>query len=118
MSQPLPGNEPVKAKPVALRYKLIAYVVIWILALVATNPDASLWALAWMFPLGLAAVINRHGANSGGWGILIACYAVYVIHAYFYFRSKSLRWTLLLYGVLLVLLFGNIAGCRQMINVH
>jgi len=43
--------------------------VAWLVALFATNPDGGLWALAWMFPLGLAAFINPHWANSGGWGV-------------------------------------------------
>jgi len=36
-----------------------------------------------MFPLGLAAFINRQWANSGGWEVFAACIAVYLIHAGF-----------------------------------
>src|SRR6266478_945726 len=63
-----------KGNSVRLLYKIIGYVAIWIVALLLTAPG--LWALAWMFPLGLVAVIDRHTANDGGWGLLIACYAV------------------------------------------
>jgi hypothetical protein len=37
--------------------KIISYVAAWLLALFAANPNGGLWALAWMFPLGLAARI-------------------------------------------------------------
>ena len=59
-----------KGNPVRLLYKIIAYVAIWIVALALTAPG--LWALAWMFPLGLVAVIDRHTANAGGWGVRLA----------------------------------------------
>ena len=99
-----------------LRYKILAYVAIWIVALLLTAPG--LWPLAWMFPLGLVAVIDRHTANAGGWGILIGCYAVYLVHGFFYFRSRTTTRTLALYGVLVILLIGNIAGCRDMVHSH
>ena len=101
-----------------LRFKIICYVAAWSVALFASNPKGGLWALAWMFPLGLAAFINRQWANSGGWGILAACIAVYVIQAWFYFRSRTLRSTLFLFGVLVILLICNVSGCRSMINTH
>ena len=115
MSEPDAG-EFGKNNPVRLLYKIIAYAAIWIVALGLTAPG--LWALAWMFPLGLVAVIDRHTANDGGWGVLIACYAVYLVHGFFYFRSKTTTRTVILYGVLVVLLIGNVAGCREMIHPH
>ena len=105
-----------KANPVRLLYKIIAYVAIWIVALLLTAPG--LWVLAWMFPLGLVAVVIRHAANAGGWGVLTACYAVYLVHGFFYFRSKTTTRTVILYGVLVVLLIGNVAGCRDMMRSH
>jgi len=71
-----------------------------------------------MFPLGLVDVIDRHTANDGGWGLLIACYAVLSRPRLFYFRSKTTTRTIILYGVLVVLLIGNVAGCRDMIHPH
>jgi hypothetical protein len=56
-----------------------------------------------MFPLGLAAFIDRQWANSGGWGVFAGCIAVYLIHAWFYFRSRNSRTTLFLFGVLAIL---------------
>jgi len=106
----------VKGNSLRLLYKVIAYVAIWIVALALTAPG--LWALAWMFPLGLVAVIDRHTANAGGWGILLGCYAVYLVHGFFYFRSKTTTRTIILYGVLVVLLIGNVAGCRDMMHTH
>ena len=105
-----------KGNSVRLLYKIIGCVAIWIVALLLTTPG--LWPLAWMFPLGLVAVIDRHTANAGGWGILLGCYAVYLVHGFFYFRSKTTTRTIILYGVLVVLLIGNVAGCRDMMHTH
>ena len=105
-----------KGNSVRLLYKIIGYVAIWIVALLLTAPG--LWALAWMFPLGLVAVIDRHTANDGGWGVLIACYVVYLVQGFFYFRSKTTTRTVILYGDLVVLLIGNVSGCREMIHPH
>src|ERR1700720_4939826 len=103
-------------RPIRLSHKIIAYVAIWVVALLLTAPG--LWPLAWMFPLGLVAVIDRHTANAGGWGILLGCYAVYLVHGFFYFRSKTTTRTIILYGFLVFLLIGNVAGCREMIHPH
>src|SRR5207245_9595547 len=105
-----------KGNSLRLLYKIIAYTAIWILALLVTAPG--LWALAWMFPLGLVAVIDRHTANDGGWGVLIGCYAVYLVHGYFYFRSKTVMRTVILSGVLVVLLIGHAARCRALRPPH
>jgi|SRR5215472_3000949 len=102
--------------PIRLRYKIIAYIATWTAALLLTAP--SMWSLAFMFPLGLVAVIDRHLANDGGWGVLIGCYVLYVVHAFFFFRSKTTLRTSILYGVLVILLIGNVAGCREMIHPH
>src|SRR5260370_34547757 len=98
-----------KGNPVRLLHKIIAYVAIWIVALALTAPG--LWALAWMFPLGLVAVIDHHTANAGGWGVLLGCYAVYLVHGFFYFPSKTTTPTVILYRDRVVLLSGNVAGC-------
>src|SRR4051812_5839232 len=105
-----------KGNTVRLLHKIIAYIAIWIVALLLTAPG--LWPLAWMFPLGLVAIINRHTANAGGWAVLAGCYAVYLVHGFFYFRSKTTTRMVILYGVLVVLLIGNIAGCRDMMRSH
>src|SRR6266581_276156 len=47
-----------KGNPVRLLHKIIAYVAIWIVALALTAPG--LWALAWMFPLGLRRHRSSH----------------------------------------------------------
>jgi hypothetical protein len=111
-----PDERGLNHHPPRLLFKLFAYVAIWIVALLLTAPG--LWALAYMFPLGLVAVIDRHTANDGGWGVLIGCYTVYLVHGFLYFRSKTTTRTLILYGVLVVLLIGNVAGCREMIHAH
>jgi hypothetical protein len=111
-----PDERGLNHNPPRPLFKILAYVAIWIAALLLTAPD--LWALAYMFPLGLVAVIDRHTANDGGWGVLIGCYAVYLVHGFLYFRSKTTTRTLILYGVLVVLLIGNVAGCREMIHAH
>jgi len=105
-----------KASQVRLLYKIIAYIAAWIAALLLTAPG--MWPLAYMFPLGLIAVFDRHLANDGGWGVLIGLYLVYIIHGFFYFRSKTTLRTAILFGVLVVLLTCNVAGCREMIHPH
>ena len=103
---------------VRLTYKIICYVLAWLAALFATSPDARLLVLAYMFPLGLAAFVDRHGGNSAGWGMFLGCIAVYLIHAWFYFRSRKLWSTFSLFGVLAILLICNVSGCRAMLNTH
>ena len=84
------------AKRIPLKYKIIAYIVTWLVALFATNPNGKYWPLVYTFPIGLAAFANQH---SGGRGLFAACIAIYLAQAYFYFRSRkvlvdapSLRW--------------------------
>jgi hypothetical protein len=99
-----------------LRYKIVAYVLAWIVALLLTAPG--LWPLAYMFPLGLIAVFDRHFANNCGWSVFIGLYVLYIAHAFFYFRSKTNLQTAILFALLVVLLTGNVTGCREMIHSH
>ena len=101
-----------------LKFKLICYVVAWLAAFFATNPSGKYWPLAYMFPLGLAAFLSRYWTNTGGWGVFAGCIAVYLVHAWFYFRSRTWRSTLFLFGILVILLICNVSGCRSMINTH
>src|SRR4051812_3819985 len=96
---------PVQIRPL---YKSIFYIVAWIAALLTTNPSAEYWSLAYLFPLGLAAFVNLRWGNDGGWGVLGACFLIYIVHAVFYFRSNTTRSTVLLFGVLVVLLVCNV----------
>jgi hypothetical protein len=41
-----------------------------------------------------------------------------IVHGFFYFRSRTTLQTAILYGVLVILLIGNIAGCRDMMKSH
>jgi len=113
MTEPVTGENRGRVR---LLYKIIAYVAAAFAALLAMGLGS--WPLAYMFPLGLVAVFDRHLANDGGWGVLIGTWLVYVVHGYFYFRSKTTTQTLILYGVLVILLIGNVAGCREMIHPH
>jgi hypothetical protein len=113
MTDPNVGQNPGQVR---LLYKIIAYVGAWITALLLTAPG--MWPLAYMFPLGLIAVFDRHLANDGGWGVFIGLYVVYIVHGFFYFRSKTTTRTAILFGVLVVLLICNVAGCREMIHPH
>lgn len=101
---------------VRLIYKIVAYVAAWIAALLCTAPG--LWPLAYMFPLGLIAIFDRHLANDGGWGVFFGLYIVYIVHGFFYFRSTTTLRTVILYCVLIVMLIANVAGCREMIHSH
>jgi hypothetical protein len=118
MPEPDASQTSRAASAIRLRYKILAYVVAWVGALFATDPSGGLWALAWMFPLGLPAFVNRRWGNDGGWWVLAACYAVYVVHGYSYFRSKRLFSTVLLYALLIGLLVCNVGGCGRMVHGH
>lgn len=111
-------TQAVWMQSVRLRYKIVVYVAAWLAALFATNPSGKYWPLVYMFPLGLAAFFSRFWANTGGRGVLIGCVAVYLVHAWFYFRSQKTWPTLLLFGVLAILLICNVSGCRTMLNTH
>ena len=113
-----PSNTDAERRQIRLLYKIGAYVAAWISALFATNPDGGLWALAYMFPLGLAAFLNRRWGNDGGWWVLGTCVGIYVVHAFFYFRSRTWRSTVLWFALLTILLLCNISGCREMIHGH
>jgi len=109
----MPNDIEKTDKPARALHQVIGYIVVWLLALFATNPSGSYWALAYLFPLGLAAFVNLRWGNDGGWGVLGLCFAIYVAHAIFYFRSKTIRSTALWLGLLIVLLICNVAGCRS-----
>lgn len=100
------------------KYKVGLYIAAWAAALWLTNPDCRLAALAWMFPLGLAAFVRREWANAGGWGVFFACVLVYIVHAYFYFRATTRRNVWILFSGLALLLICNVQGCRAMIDTH
>ena len=112
MSQP---NESLRGHR---RQQIVAYVVAWIAALLATNPNAALWSLVWMFPLGLVRIFYPPALRSGGWWVLLLPAALYVLHAVFYFRARTPRAAILLGVVLIALLTCNVAGCRSMINAR
>ena len=106
-NEPPPQEFRIKALP-----KVIVYVVLWLAALVTTNPSLEYAALAYLFPLGLAAFLNLRWGNDGGWWVLGFCYAIYIAHAVFYFRSKTVRSSALWLGLLVILLICNVSGCR------
>jgi hypothetical protein len=101
-----------------VKYKIILYVAAWLTALFLTDPTCSFWSLAYLFPLGLAAVLSHQLANDGGWWVLGGGAAVYLVHAYFYFRSKQAKVTWLFFAALILLLIGNVEGCRSMLPQH
>ena len=105
-----------EVRSIRLRYKIIAYVAAGLATWLAIG--FGMWPLAYMFPLGLIAVFDRHLANDGGWGVLIGLYLVYIVHGFFYFRSRTTMRTVILFGVLVVMLICNVAGCREMIHPH
>jgi hypothetical protein len=110
---PLSHDQPPAARAqVRPLYKIIAYIAAWLAALFATNPSAGYWAMAYLFPLGLAAFVNLRWGNDGGWWALGLGIAIYLVHAVFFFRSKTARSTMILFGLLVVLLICNVAGCR------
>ena len=104
--------------PFPLRYKIIAYVAVWILALCITDPTLKYWALAYMFPLGLARLVLPPGTADSGWGVFASCVGIYLVQGVLFFRSRNIRWMMLWFAILIVLLVVNVAGCRDMIHAH
>ena len=103
---------------IRLTYKIILYILVWVLALIATDPSLKSWALVYMFPLGLVAFVSLRLGNDGGWWAIGGASFVYLVHAIFYFRSKTTRSTILLLAVLIVLLICNVAGCHAQMERH
>ena len=103
---------------ITIRTRVSAYVAVWLLALLATNPTGSLWPLGYMFPMGLLQVFYPPALRDGGWSTLILCFAIYLEHAFFYFRSRTRRSTIAWFVILALLLVCNVSGCHDMINTH
>ncbi len=101
-----------------MRYKIISYIAAWLAALVATDPTLGLWSLAYLFPLGLFAFFFPAHREEGGWTVLIGVVALYLVHAFFYFRARTTRSSLIWAGLLLALLICNVAGCRAINHLH
>src|SRR3954468_2984549 len=105
-------EQPADRARVRPLYKIIIYVGIWLAALFATNPSAGYRPMVYLFPLGLAAFVNLRWGNDGGWWALGIGFAIYLVHAVFFFRSRTARSTMILFGLLVVILICNVAGCR------
>ena len=116
MSVPGPDRPPRGLD--SLRFKVGVYIACWLLALLATNPDAGLLPLIYMFPLGLFAFFFPQSASSGGWGVLLGTLAFYWINALVYFRSRTRSLTMIMLVVLVLALICNVSGCRRMIDTH
>ena len=97
------------------RAKLITYVAVWLLALIATNPSGDYALLVYLFPMGLARVFYPPRLHDDGLIILVVCYLIYVVHAVFYFRARRVRSSYLWLAILVALLICNVSGCREMI---
>jgi len=117
MTAPL-AEESRSGTRIPLSYKTIAYVVVWLAALLATDPSLNYWALAYLFPFGLAAFFNLRLGNDGGWFVYGPVVGIYVVHAIFYFRSKTTRSTAILFALLVILLVCNVSGCREQLPKH
>ena len=85
-------------------YKIILYVLTWVFSLIATDPHLKTWALIWMFPLGLLAFFNLRLGNDAGWWGIGGVTAIYVVHAIYYFRSKTSQSTIVLLVILIAML--------------
>lgn len=100
---------------VSLRVRIILYAATWTAALLAI--DVRLWALAYLFPAGLFAFLPP-GQPDEKWAtpLLFLGWAIYIVHAVFFFRARRSRAIWILYAVLLLLLVGNVGGCHQMLR--
>lgn len=109
-------DKPMAEKPtVSLRARIILYAATWAGALFAI--DLRLWALAYLFPAGLFAFLPP-GQPDEKWAIPLLClgWAIYIVHAVFFFRARRRRTIWILYAVLLLLFVCNVGGCHQMLR--
>jgi hypothetical protein len=73
--------------------------------------------LVYMFPTGLFAFIPS-GFVEAKWGIplLVLGWLIYLVHAVFFFRTRTCKTIWILYAMLLLLLVCNVGGCHQMLR--
>jgi hypothetical protein len=101
---------------VKTRNKVIIYIAIWLIALFCADFSFSPWPLAYIYPLGLFAFLLPEWRET--WSAMIAPIVIYVALAVLYFRSKSVRNTIIWLVVTAALLTCNTAGCHQMLHAH
>lgn len=109
-------DKPVAEKStVSLRARIILYAATWAAALFAI--DLRLLPLVYLFPAGLFAFLPP-GQPDEKWAIPLLClgWAVYVVHAVFFFRARRRKTIWILYAVLLLLFVCNVGGCHQMLR--
>jgi hypothetical protein len=109
-------DKPVAEIPtVSIRARIILYAATWCAALLAIDPR--LWALAYLFPAGLFAFLPP-GQPDEKWAIPLLClgWAIYLVHAVFFFRARRRKTIWILYAVLLLLFVCNVGGCHQMLR--
>jgi uncharacterized membrane protein len=102
----------------SLPFRIAIYIACWLVALFATNPNATLLPLVYLFPLGLAAFFFPHYAQGGGWDVMVGGILFYVVQAVAYFRARTRRLRLAMLVVLVLALVCNVAGCRRILNSH
>ena len=107
-------NPVAEVSTVSLRVRAVLYVASWAAALLAL--DYRLWALVYLFPAGLFAFMPP--GMDGKWARPLLClgWAIYILHAVFFFRARQRRAVWIWFGVLLLLLAGNVGGCHQMLR--
>jgi uncharacterized membrane protein len=101
-----------RERSIRLRYKIIAHVAAWIIALLLTAPG--MWPLAYMFPLGLVASSIATSRTTAA-GVFSLAARSFISFTDFFISAPR---TAVLYAVLVILLIGNVAGCREMIHSH
>lgn len=109
-------DKPATAIPtVSLRARIILYAATWCAALLAI--DLRLWALVYLFPAGLFAFLPP-GQPDEKWANPLLCFgwAIYIVHAVFFFRTRQRKTVWILFAVLVVLLVCNVGGCHQMLQ--
>ena len=114
----MPAPDPPGSGLTSRRYKIALYVLIWLVALFATDPTASLLPLIYTFPLGLFAFLFPKSTASGGWSILLGVLALYVLHAVVYFRARTRGTVAIMLAILVLALICNVTGCRRMLDTH
>jgi hypothetical protein len=93
----------------------VLFAATWAAALLAI--DYRLWPLVHLFPAGLFAFLPA-GQPDEKWArpLLFLGWAIYVLHAVFFFRARHRKAVWIWFAALLLLLAGNVGGCHQMLR--
>ena len=108
-----PGDDP-ETSGVSVGGALLTYCGLFLLALLATDPNPRALAFAWLFPVGLGMAFRSLGTGTG-WVAPILSYVVYLWLLLGLLATRRNPGAFLtVAGLLALCLLLNVSGCRSM----